>query len=313
MNQRFIEIQQREDEVANLVNSILGLPWGSTSTNAASSLGGDMSIIVRLPKEYRKFRLSEYYFTEKSITHFTNIEAALSILESCKIRLYNLYYKNDENEFFYASDILNGFSKPTESFFYDYNAEVKAIRFNTFILSATSNEKVEDFWVKDYSRNGRGIGFEFSFCNNIDDWKGFYLSPVKYGHLEKFVQFRDSLLNLEKTYKNIDYKINLNQVIPFHKEQKWSDESEIRLMTFSPEDNKLQIYCDKNDDKIKCINLPIMSNEFTCETFTIKTIPFLKVERVFIGPKLSKTEIEKIRLIIEQNYFYDIKIDNYVT
>lgn len=308
MDPRLREIELREDEVEKLVSNILGIPWGGTSTNASPFIGGDMSILVRLHKKNIQFINSEYYFKEKSIIHFTNLQSAFSILGTNKIRLYNLYKKNDEKEFIYASEILKEFCKPTESYFYDYEEEINAVRFNTFILSATIKDNIKDFWGKDYSSNGNGVGFEFSFFHNPDKWEGFYLSPVKYGYPDKIFKLHDDLLKLQDKHKNIDYKINLNQLIPFYKEQKWSDENEIRLMTFYPQEYKLETYHDENDENIKCINLPLLSNEFNKDTFTVTTIPFLKIEKIYIGSQVEKSVIDKIKKTIEKNYFNEIQI-----
>jgi len=312
MNPRDNEIQIRENELQSLIVKTLGLPWSFTSTSAQSNLGGAISILVRLPIEFRRFKNSEYYFKGKSIIHFTNINAAYSIIETSKLRLYNLYYKNDKTEFNYASDILKGFCKPTESYFYDYESEANATRFNTFILSASAIDNLNEFWEKDYSWNGKGVGIELSFINNPDNWEGFYLSQVKYGKRDKFFKLRDNLITLRNKYKNVDYRINLNQVIPFYKDSIWSDENEIRLMTFFPQEYKLQIFRDTFDSNVKCINLPLLSNVFNQETFPNIKIPFMKIEKVYLGPKLDKSVAEKLRVIIKSNYFYNIDLVNYV-
>ena len=305
---RYSEILRREQELENLIYNILGFPLDSISTSANSRIGGRIDIRGRLPTEGIKFIKSGYYYHNKSIIHFTNIDAANSILENGTLRLYNLYYKNDRKEFLYVSELLNGFCKPTESFCYDIENETKEIRYNTFILSATTIKNIKDFWKKDYSMKGKGVGIELSFINNPDNWAGFYLSPVKYGQISKFIDLRNKLIELKEKHKNVDYKINLNQLIPFHKDAKWVDEHEIRLMTFFPQEFKLQTYIDTGNENVKCIKLPLLSNEFNNKTFPYHTIPFMKIEKIHLGPKMENNDIKKLKQIIKENYFYNISL-----
>ena len=140
MNPRHNEIQQRENEFYTILKETLGLPMGITLTSADDIPGGNIYISVRLPEDFGQFKDSGYFFTGKSIVHFTNISAAFSILKSSNLRLYNLYYKNDKTEFTFASDLIKEFCKPTESYFTNYDGEVQVIRYLTFVT--TQQERI---------------------------------------------------------------------------------------------------------------------------------------------------------------------------
>jgi len=311
MTARYQEIQDREDEVRKLIIYTLGLPWDSISTDAGPLLGDYINILIRLPEELKEFKDTNYCFIPDSIFHFTNIKSALSILDSCKFRLYNLYNKNDDNEFTFASTILGNFCKPTEAHFSNLDYEIKTIKENVFILSTTIADKFEDFWNKEYSDNGKGVAFQLSFKTNPLDWKGFYLSKIKYGALDNFVKLRDQLLILKNTNQNVSYNLLLNQIIPFHKDKKWIKEQEIRLMTFFPDKYKLTVHYDSGDLNIKYINLPIYSKDFNESNFSENKIPQFKIEKIFLGPKIEDDDILLIRKIIKEKYLNDFEIINY--
>ena len=160
--------------------------------------------------------------------------------------------------------------------------------------------------------NGKGIGLEISFINDPINWRGFYLSEVKYGTFNDLLLFRDRMIFLKKRHPNVNYKINLNQIIPFYKNPCWMSEKEIRLMTFFPNEFGVDICKDTGDDKIKCICLPIFSSYLDQNKLYGDKVPLLKIERLFLGPHVNKDEIAELIKITKQHYPYKIEIVDYI-
>lgn len=313
MKNRYSEIELRKKEVENLLLRCLNLPKGRTSIVATHNEGGKMSIHIRLSEYFNSYQNTDYFSKSKSFIHFTNFKSAILIITSSRIRLYNLYYKNDKSEFSYASKILKDFNKPTEYPFSNIEYETNQIKFNTFILSSTIKHSLNDFWKKKYSSKGHGIGFEFSFFNNPLNWDGFYFSSVKYGVLEKFKVFRKELSCLKKLNPNVLYKVNINQALTFHKKKLYKNENETRLFTFNLQERKIIVYKDTGDENIKFINLQVINSTNNLSKFTsISEIPLLKIECIHFGPKLSNSKKEEVKDILTKKYNYEIKYKNYV-
>jgi len=307
------EIDIRKSEVQTIIQRILGLSLDRMSVQTTTIPGSTIHIEIHLPNFYRNYKNTNYYFNGSSIIHFTNINAAFSILDSGCLWLQNLYIKNDKKEFTYVSDILHSFCKTTESYFYNLENEIKAIKENAFILSTTSSHNINKFWDKEYTEYGRGVGFEFSFCNNTANWEGFFMSKIIYGDIERFVKLYDELIGLKTKNNSVDYKLNLNPIIPFHKEaiQEWRNEDEIRILTTFPKDNNIDVFMKSDDNKSKLIKLPILSKTPLLLNCDQEKIPFFKLERIYLGPKLNDDEKRKIQQICDNNFFNKIDLKSY--
>jgi len=133
----------------------------------------------RLPDENICLMGTPFYHKGNDFLHFTSIDAALNILASGKVRLYNLVKMEDKFELDFAQQQLR-LSKISEN-----------DKENIFALSMCSTEsflnvdpmkmlKKHLLW-KIHGNNGEGVALRFKFSNNPASWFCHYIAECKYG------------------------------------------------------------------------------------------------------------------------------------
>lgn len=244
---------------------------------------------------------SEYFYKGKlKFIHFTSLIAIQSIITERNLRLYNLHNLNDPREYSFAGNLL-AFNKENK----------KDAQDNFYLLSMCQTELVTQSNLTEiefnmwrlYGNNGQGIAIELNFDESQPiNWKDYFLSNVYYG-----ASFKTNFKELNKLLKELDsstpkVKIDLGQLVCFHKSRLFKLEKEIRLLfdarkvklegntTYRNKDGKITSPSIKTDifkssvgnKEIKYLELPIYHTTFK-PVFDNNAIPVPKIERIILG------------------------------
>jgi hypothetical protein len=305
-DERDSQIDKYESEFWTLIETSFKLRLEGMSTSASPFLDSPISFEARFPSKNRNLRNSPYYYSNNNkLIHFTSLSALYSIINEGAIRLYNLHNSNDEDEYTYASKMLENIYHLQGVKGEQLRNHLDKVKEYSFTLSCTTHKGLEssDFW-NEYSDNGRGVAIEFEILNSYDDWEYFYCSEIHYNRLDDFKELKNKWEQLVTTNNHINYHINLNQFLSLHKSSKWENEKEIRLLTVYPdfysgsfetrlyEDFKLS-KCHKN---IRYFKLPLcdkngkfLEKDFEqLQEYYSKLIPKVRISDVYFGPNFPK-------------------------
>lgn len=235
---------------------------------------------------------SSFYYTKKSIVHFTNLDSIWGILNGQSFRLYNLHNLNDPREFTFASDLL----KLEPSKIADSKDNIFVSSFcKRDIFSAKRYHDQFNMW-RLYGDSGKGVAIVFSIKNNPLKWDNFHISEVKYGAV-----YRDPIFQLIRKIENlssstIQVDFDLGKLCAFIKSKLFSLEQEVRIV-FDKREKRLggtiKVHSingkvvspiikpgKKKNEKIKFLELPIYNkNNQLFEEHS----PLLKIDQIIIG------------------------------
>jgi len=271
-----------------------------------------------IPPENKNLVNCQYFYKNKTVVHFSNIPALISILQEKAIRLYNLHNLNDPREFKFSARLFGLEDEIVE----DARTNIFLISFcEREILSEIKNEF--NLW-RLYGHNGKGIVIVFSIHNDQIDWRDFHLSEVFYGtrKREVFNELIDLVDNFNKTEPKIT--IDFGKLIPFHKSKLFEFEKEVGLIFDRREmragvknrtlyNQEKQIFpliqtdllkMIEQKDKVRYLKIPIYTSD---NPETESWIPVLKIEQIIIGynymEEASKI-IESIKELSQNNLGY---------
>src|SRR5450759_3200031 len=106
-DERDSEIDKYESEFSTLIETSFKLQLEGMSTSASPFLNGQISFEARFPNKNRNLINSPYlYSNSNKLIHFTSLSSLYSIINEGAIRLYNLHNSNDEDEYIFASKML---------------------------------------------------------------------------------------------------------------------------------------------------------------------------------------------------------------
>ena len=250
--------------------------------------------------DLNKFQETIFYTKENTFLHFTSIEALNLIINSGKIRLYNLNNMDDKFEIEYAKKELS---------FKNLNDNYKE---NVFALSMCSSKQLSEnlaqkhlMW-KLYGKDGGGVAIKLKLSNEMLNWEAFSIIKIIYG-VSEFTDLKE--FNLKQQNNHLD-----NLICSFIKSPIYEFENEIRLLFNSEESTSIErvnkkifptIYRDKleNQKVIKYLELPLLKfssdeNEVfkyynTNQEF--KEIPFLEIEEIVLGYRFDKEDLENFK------------------
>jgi hypothetical protein len=177
---------------------------------------------------------TEYELKEDNyLIHYTpSIQSVIEILYSGTLRLKNLVALNDPQELIYAINSLElkSFAAYTENF--------KSTYFSASFCKVEDYDEPDKFTMwRLYGDSGFGCAIVFEVEKHESNWHDFMLAQVQYGEtgasnqLKSLFKFHDSF---QESYnfpiKNIP--ITFPALLAFHKNEIWSDEKEIRLLSY---------------------------------------------------------------------------------
>ena len=188
---------------------------------------GPNKIDINIPEDEFFKLTNRYEYDLNTFSHFTSLKSLFSILNSGKIRLYNLNNVNDPREL--LSFLPN-----------DYDDSLKRRRQNTFIFCGCDYESLSPYVQHNmwrlYGDNGSGVRIEFKVEINQDripkndllcfkkvNYEGFEIKP-----------FAKEVERIEKDQNiKIDYLDALMTPCILQKESKWALENEVRLVLYN--------------------------------------------------------------------------------
>ncbi|MFW9990311.1 MAG: DUF2971 domain-containing protein, partial [Candidatus Odinarchaeota archaeon] len=251
-----------------------------------------------IPPSNSNFKNSPYYYNNKRLVHFTNLQALYSIIQGQSLRLYNLNNLDDPREFIFASKIFN----LTDNLITDAKENLYVSSFcEKKILGIPFASTEFNMW-RLYGDLGKGIAIVFSIENDPSVWLDFHLSRVIYGSKSRY-----SFNKLLKTINEFNRigshaDIDLGKLYPFHKSNLFKLENEVRLVydqrnkrtgiqrrTIVDSTHKIVFpnlikdysKSQQNSCNIGYLSLPISSQDYPVSIED--SIPLLKIEEVIIG------------------------------
>jgi hypothetical protein len=294
-----------------------------------------------IPPENKNLINCPYFYNNKTIVHFSNIPALISILQEKAIRLYNLHNLNDPREFTFSSRLFGLDDEVVE----DARTNIFLISFcEREILSEVKNEF--NLW-RLYGQNGKGIVIVFSIHNNPIDWRDFHISEVFYGTRKREVF--NELIDLVDTFNKTDPKITVDfgKLIPFHKSRLFELEKEVRLIYDRREmragvknralySQEKQIFpliqtdllkIIEHKDKVRYLRIPLYTLD---NPGSEPWIPVLRIEQIIVGynyveealkiidniKELSQNSLGYLPIIKQtrlKNYYWDINKSQLLT
>lgn len=272
---------------------------------------------------FKKYTQTPFYYKEKlELTHWTSLSNLFSIINNNEIRLYNLLNSDDPQEFNHRAKIL-GLSLD----------EIDYLKQNYFTISFCAGENIGDQYLwKKYGRNYKGVAIKFSFIDNRDDWRNFFLSEVYYKLDHKFSAFQKKIKALKLKYNN-DPRFKTDNWIfaGFFKRPKFKKENEIRLSWISPFTNtddslkyeRRELKIEKGRNRIvSYLPLKLWSDpkSFIQKTGTTNTlnsettlhsnteVPQLKIDSIYFGKNcgLSPDEFYKMKSDISEMFQFSL-------
>lgn len=309
------QIESIQDKVEEVIKSNLGNLALHSSSTSLTEIDGLISLFFEPSNETANYKGTDFFYKDY-LTNFSSYKNALSILNSSEFWLWNLVNKNDASELSYAGDLFaKYYANSFQSYYFkeSYDDVLSTLRQNFFILSLTHCNNISNFWTKEYTSYGHGIGFEIDLYNNIDKYKEFIISEIKYGQGHHFEKLSDDFDRLRQEYKLLNIKVNLNSILPLFKsgDKKWVEEEEIRILTPLPKENKFRVWMDQGDERQKHIRLPILSNKYPHDDYIKATFPFFKLRCLHIGPQITNEEFEQIEAAVASKYYHNIDLKRY--
>ena len=267
------------------------------------------------------------------LIHYTSsIQNVIEILYDGCLRLKNLIALNDPQELIY---VINSLKLKSFESYIEY--------FKSTYFSA-SFCKVEDLNQPDkfplwrlYGGHGFGCAIVFEVEQHQNNWIDFMLGQVQYEDIESahgasrrlrsLFEFHDSFQESHNSpMRNIP--ITFPALLAFHKNQIWSDEKEIRLLSyhdydhFTLKDNEFKICelkhsIDRRNNRCSYIELPLFGGKQYNElkqrgrlASLNKLLPILKIKKIIPGYQLGSKlfDLQNVINYISNTYGYEIEV-----
>ena len=271
---------------------------------------------------------SDYFYKAgRTFLHFTKIQFLFSILNARAFRFYDLNSSTDPSEYEYAASILK-----------IRREEINSLKSNVFTFSfCPIDELTNDYVWQHYGSNYAGAAIIFEIVNDPAKWHNYHMSQVHYKVPEPFSDYSLKLEELSKS-KNISARIDLSRLLAFHKQEKFNNEKEVRLLTYNPfntfyekmkfskfdyrlEDSRNRftkyfeypLWVDNSSNMLKSLSPEIdRTSKFNEQYFEDKPKIIIKDIRVGYNAGLNYEEFrtfrEEIEMIIAYNYGYHVKV-----
>jgi hypothetical protein len=306
MTNRDIEMNKVQQEFVEQIEKALGFRIQPGFMAGSNQIGAPIKLIARFPELNRSLKGTAYLLENtRKVIHFTSAEVLESIIEEGALRLYNLQKSNDPIEYQYAADPLYDVYRLQDLTPDDYQRWVANVKERSFIFSATNIKNLYNakHW-KEYGKNNKGVAIEFEIVNDPVDWRLFYFSKVMYNQLEDFKTLVKNWYDIQKSNPKNRYSFELNQMLCFHKSERWKGEDEIRIYTQIPQGTILwnkNIFSDPRfgdrNKIVKYFKLPLcdkdenyitpLGNENPYQYF-----PKLRIKNIYFGSDFDSGEID---------------------
>lgn len=175
---------------------------------------------VGLPTSNSGFKKSKYYLEpgEQIFSHLTSYNKLFSILNSGKIRLYNLKNSNDPNELFLVKRMS---PRPQV---------VEKLKESVFIFSFCSKDALSN--SKLWGKYGT-VALNFEITNPVEQWHEFRFSKMYYENTPIAERYIDMIEQLQREFPDWSFQEDYGSLISlhaFHKQPEHAYEQEIRIL-----------------------------------------------------------------------------------
>jgi len=212
-----------------IYNDCLPLLFPDFDPNKVNQSGGGYSSDIfqfRIPPSALYSATSKYNYSESYFEHFTSLKSLISILNSNKLRMYNMVHLKDSSEFLHAT--------PKE-----LHNKLSIRKKKIYIISGVNTTNMIDYeqfnlWEK-YGEQGFGakLKFEFDFTRLANHFGDVFLKQVVYEKL----QLNSFLRAIEKIENEEDITIEYGEILDgagiLHKHPQYTLEREVRLAFFN--------------------------------------------------------------------------------
>jgi hypothetical protein len=198
---------------------------------ASSLYSGDYptSGKIRFAHQYQSlnhFLKARTKYRGNKFIHFTSVEAAIEIIRTGILRLYDLNNMNDPDELLYAIKDLGIELADVEG--------LKKFHFVASFCKAGLSEEDEFLMWQLYGRNGNGVGIVFEITNPEAIWDSVYFGPVLYGTknplANKFLSFYEFHKSFNEQNHLFENEPSLFRAFAMYlKRSIWRHEHEFRL------------------------------------------------------------------------------------
>jgi len=292
------------DEIVELVNSILKRHQieETINTNQIKYNEGFIGNVIDIEdKKLSKIIFDTIYPkpNNKYYSHYTTYQAALNILESEELWIFNLVknFNADEFKLFYEEHNITGYRelKSTLGVKTDYRSIMSELY--SLCLTTEDNESPE-LW-SDFAGGGTGIKITFEIDNNNSDFREVYYSnedkPKKIALLE------DLFKTIESEYKKPIIFTEISNIGSFYISGRFNNEKEFRFLI------------NRDSDKYNARNLTPINYE---NDVTYIKLPFhssfadFKVKSITKGPNCSAEKFKKIKNLVKKKYAYKVTFED---
>ncbi len=265
------------------------------------------------------------------LIHYTSLQNLFNIINDSSIRMYDLNYSEDTEEYTFANRIIKDYTLKKDIY-------KSSIFYTSFCDYSKNTSFLQHKMMEKYGDNGNGVGIVFSIDkNNIYDWYNIHLSKVYYDEeaIEKqLAEFIERHNDFHHRYDFIVGSISkvILKMLAFHKTKTWEDENEVRLLyfdTYSGKDQRRLLYHTVNREKRpSCFYkfrlhtedyIQEISEQFMSRPDLIPLIhqmqPKLRIEKVILEPNIGYVNFSNIYSVIRTvsayrlGYVFDIEQD----
>lgn len=282
---------------------------------------------------------THYVFSKnKSFIHYTSsLQSLFEILNTGYLRLSNLQSLNDPQELCFLQNTLGIRFTP------DQINEFKNQYFTASFCKILDEDKPDSFpmW-RLYGGDGYGAAIVFEVLNAKANWFKYLFAKVQYGQNRSLTKFRDFLAfhnDFQLRYHNPiqNWPKSLIALMALHKNQIWSYEKEIRLLTHYPFDEysleehawdsqmcNLKHSISKNGKHYSYVELPLFDSieykrlktrmkELGYEGHLETSMPILKIKKIILGYRLGDnffTTQDIVKHISKDQYGYNFAVSD---
>lgn len=235
---------------------------------------------------------------QKLFSHYTNFNAACSILSNKELWLFNLIKNFDAGEFklFYEAHNITGYRDLTTTF--GIRTDYRSIMGQIFSLCLTSETNSSPQMWDYFGYGGTGIKLTFEIESKIPDFREVYYSDKN--KPQKVPLLADLFNTIDKTF---NYPLNftyISKIGAFYIHGKFTNEQEYRFLVKRTSDsyNAWDFVPVTFQNDISYIVLPFKSR-----------LAKFKLTKVTKGQNCSPTDFQKIKDIIKNKYTETIDIE----
>ena len=257
------------EELVEFINSILTKHKIDKKINKKHIrfYAGFIGNILKIEDKKLSHIIFDHYFPipeKNTYYHYTSFENAKNIVESQKLRLYNLNKRFDDGEFttFYEEHGMDGYKNGETVLGIDCsNKSIMSEIFYMSLTGAGTGSLYNSLW-KDFGENGEGVRLEFSVNPKTNDFREVYYSKHnKANNIPLLKQlFQDIQAKYSKPF-NFTYS---SKIGAFYIKGKYNTENEFRFIVKRTSDDYGAYHLkpiEVNPDKaIRYIEIPFIND-----------------------------------------------------